>query len=417
MKKLIFTITVFLVSLIIFAVNLGNPINISNEWTILGPMHIAPREGISSVPFFSDIDKYSKKTFNYRFFEGKDIEFFTVNSDDGRLHLEGDTIPFLALQDAFGFSGVLNQYYAFNEIESETSLTGIVYAGGVSSFYVNGKKYIGDAYDFNRVYSPVDFKRGKNSISFVLSGYYSYADAYIEIYTIGDPFVFNEKEAVLFDIIRDSIMSEFISVQAVNSSYKDIEIKIRISEKDTNFIFEEKNVKIPHLGIKNIPIRVSMKNPISKGDKTQIKLSIDCGDFSKEESLEFKVSNIHDVRRETFISETDSSIQYYAVRLPEEFSENSVYPLIISLHGAGVKAEGQASAYRESKTSILCCPTNRGEYGFDWQELGRIDFLEAKREIEKKYHIDKERISLTGHSMGGHGTMYLGSLYAQYFRR
>ncbi len=43
---------------------------------------------------------------------------------------------------------------------------------------------------------------------------------------------------------------------------------------------------------------------------------------------------------------------------------------------------------------------------------GRIDALEVLEIAKKKIHLDPQRIYLTGHSMGGHGTWYLGSTYA-----
>ena len=62
----------------------------------------------------------------------------------------------------------------------------------------------------------------------------------------------------------------------------------------------------------------------------------------------------------------------------------------------------------------IVAPTNRRRYGFDWQDWGRLDALEALDWMSTP-EIDPDRIYLTGHSMGGHGTWYLGALYAHRF--
>jgi len=388
---------------------------IPDNWICIGPMFSSPREGATSIPFFSDIKKYENKNLDYRFFTGKNIEFFNVKSKEGILSLESDTIPFIRSQNAFGLSGVLSQYYAYCEFESESQQIAIIYAGKVSSFYLNNKKFIGDIYNHEKTYTPVEIMPGKNTISFIMSGYYGYSNAYIKIYETKAPFLLNEKNSIVFDIIDDSLMEEMISIQIINTSKSDLNIEITKNEYDTIFSIEEKHIKIPYLSIKNIPLKISMKRPISKIDTTDISIVIKVDSFTSTEKIKLNVKKLKQNRKETFISDIDSSVQYYALRLPNNYSSENEYPLIISLHGAGVKAEGLVESYRETDKSIIVCPTNRGEYGFDWQEFGRLDFLETFRKIKEKYKINPVKISLTGHSMGGHGTMYIGTLYAHLF--
>ncbi|MHC4472798.1 MAG: carboxylesterase family protein, partial [Planctomycetota bacterium] len=91
------------------------------------------------------------------------------------------------------------------------------------------------------------------------------------------------------------------------------------------------------------------------------------------------------------------------------------YALYLSLHGAGVNAWRQASAYRQKRDAFVVAPTNRRRYGFDWQDWGRLDALEALEYVLAHYPIDPSRVYLTGHSMGGHGAWYLGTLYPSRF--
>ena len=56
-------------------------------------------------------------------------------------------------------------------------------------------------------------------------------------------------------------------------------------------------------------------------------------------------------------------------------------------------------------------PTNRRPFGFDWEDWGRLDAIEVLDLAQKRLRTDPEHTYLTGHSMGGHGTWYLGAVY------
>src|SRR5690606_6649980 len=59
----------------------------------------------------------------------------------------------------------------------------------------------------------------------------------------------------------------------------------------------------------------------------------------------------------------------------------------------------------------LVAPTNRRPRGFNWEDWGRIDALEVLALAKQSLQPDSQRIYLTGHSMGGHGTWFLGATY------
>jgi len=114
--------------------------------------------------------------------------------------------------------------------------------------------------------------------------------------------------------------------------------------------------------------------------------------------------------RRTFISEIDGSVQYYGVRQGQ--AEAGQKPaLFLSVHGAGVKALRQAGSYQAKDWGHVIAPTNRREFGFDWEDWGRLDAMEALADAESHYGTDPTRTYLTGHSMGGHGAWYLGAIY------
>ncbi|MDD3802819.1 MAG: prolyl oligopeptidase family serine peptidase [bacterium] len=384
------------------------------EWKVLGPMHASLKDFSLPVEFHADFNDYRQKKFNYRFFNQELLEFSEFSFQNKIISLSSDTLKMKSAWDAMGLSGILTSYYCFSSFHSKKEKVLLAEVGGVSGFYINSVKYPGDPYKTGKIKIPVLVKEGENSISFITSGYYGYFEGYTKIYEPENIIVFLQNATLVFDIIKDSLMKGVVSVCLLNSTAEWQRVKVFSSERDSLFAVEERTDILPPMGVKNIPLSISMKEK-SIGEEEFAEILIESGTDTLRTNLNFKVKNLNEVRKETFVSEVDSSVQYYAVRLPEDFSTSLFYPLSVSLHGAGVKAENQAMAYRSSKTHILVCPTNRGEFGFDWQDLGRIDFLEVLKKIKEKYRIIDSEISLTGHSMGGHGAMYLGSLYGWMF--
>jgi len=60
----------------------------------------------------------------------------------------------------------------------------------------------------------------------------------------------------------------------------------------------------------------------------------------------------------------------------------------------------------------LVAATNRRPRGFNWEDWGRLDALEVLDLAKNKFTPDPQHIYLTGHSMGGHGTWFLGATYS-----
>jgi len=134
--------------------------------------------------------------------------------------------------------------------------------------------------------------------------------------------------------------------------------------------------------------------------------------------LKLRVCKPGDPRRCTFRSRIDGSVQYYGlIPAQADGSETPACPpgLVLTLHGASVEAIGQAQAYAAKPGLVIVAPTNRRPYGFDWEDWGRLDALEVLDRALERYHIDRARVYLTGHSMGGHGTWHIGTTYPDRF--
>ena len=139
----------------------------------------------------------------------------------------------------------------------------------------------------------------------------------------------------------------------------------------------------------------------------------------------------------TFFSSADESNQPYAIYLPEDFDETRKYPLVVFLHGAlsnhrlGLRrafGEGNKQGpdfgrpgftpaetdlevtrfYPELKSVdyIVAAPFARGTAGY--QGIPEQDVYDMLADIKRKFSIDEDRTYLTGLSMGGGGTLWIG---------
>ena len=119
--------------------------------------------------------------------------------------------------------------------------------------------------------------------------------------------------------------------------------------------------------------------------------------------------------RRTFISGMDQSVQFFGERRPASVDAEASYGLALSLHGAGVNAHNLAGDYSSKDWAYVAAATNRRRFGFDWQAWGRRDAIEVLEHVMAHRGIDPTRVHLTGHSMGGHGTWHVGTLFPDRF--
>lgn len=105
----------------------------------------------------------------------------------------------------------------------------------------------------------------------------------------------------------------------------------------------------------------------------------------------------------------------YALYVPETYDPDTAYPLIVCLHGAGFTGDSYLERWQarlEEKT-ILACPTMMG--GAWWTPGGEMLVTAMIDDVRSKYHIDPDRVYLTGMSNGGIGAYLIGMFHADRF--
>src|SRR5262245_22258853 len=124
-------------------------------------------------------------------------------------------------------------------------------------------------------------------------------------------------------------------------------------------------------------------------------------------------SDDRDGKQESQQLDTQIKVQMkYLLYLPQEYSKQESWPLLLFLHGAGergdnlelVKVHGPPKLIAEGKEFPFIvvspqCPKDRW-----WQAMELSALLD---EIVEKYKVDQDRIYVTGLSMGGFGTWSL----------
>lgn len=128
----------------------------------------------------------------------------------------------------------------------------------------------------------------------------------------------------------------------------------------------------------------------------------------------------------SFHSVVDGTDQPYGLYLPPDFDEKKAYPLVVMLHGAGSNhrlalrrvfgksnKEGEndvdASLYFpawEDVQYIVATPLARGTMGY--QGVAEKDVWDMIADVKRRFKTDENRAYLTGLSMGGGGTLWIG---------
>ncbi len=297
--------------------------------------------------------------------------------------------------------------YVYWPVCSERRQVMILEAAGHRCVYVNGDIRAGDPYGHGYLHLPVLLQQGTNQFLFQAGR----GNFRARLVPAPGPLVLETADSTLPDIIageNDALWGATVILNATTNS-------MLASLHAVGGESSESLVTIPPLGICKAPWLLSP--PGVPQFSNTVSIALEAADVSGgsqarvRSTISLRVRQPTQTHRRTFRSEIDNSVQYYALNLASVAAGQRTRPaLFLSLHGAGVEAQGQADAYSPKPWGHIVCPTNRRPYGFDWEEWGRWDAIEVLGLAATRLDVDPARIYLTGHSMGGHGTWQLGAL-------
>lgn len=143
------------------------------------------------------------------------------------------------------------------------------------------------------------------------------------------------------------------------------------------------------------------------------------------------------IQKQTYdFKEASREMEYY-LYVPRSYEKDTGTPLIVLLHGLGSKPKdviqyAGITSEAEEHGYIVAAPygyNSRGWYGSQGEgrgfirpnsadpdnlgELSEKDVLNVLGIIQEEFNIDENRIYLMGHSMGGGGTIHIGTTYPE----
>lgn len=289
--------------------------------------------------------------------------------------------------------------YAFFTVDSASTKTMLLEAKGNGVVYVNGVPRAGDVYSFGYLSLPVRLKAGRNEFLFsVARGSFS-----AKLIDPLKPISLDLRDATLPDIVsgeRGALWGAFVVRNATEVDQSSLVLDVNGTRTPVKTLVGEASAKV---GFRMQPNRT--------GEYT-IKL-LSAGKVVDEAKFKLRLREPKQIHKRTFVSQIDGSVQYYAVNPAQNGTVGN--SMVLSLHGASVEALGQCEAYGPKANFTIVCPTNRRPFGFDWEDVGRLDALEVLEHARQLYRPSPAHVYLTGHSMGGHGTWNIGALFPDKF--
>lgn len=307
-------------------------------------------------------------------------------------------------------SGSLGSGYLYLTYNAAQAQTALLVATGHSMLYVNGTPHAGDMYRYGWMNIPILLKKGLNEIYIRSAGMGRFANIKVSMEFPTKQLSILKTDPTLPFLVKDESKGELVAgVVVLNSSVKDLStlsIKATLAGKTITSSLPV----ISSLLSRKVAVKIAVPDQIEKGNYP-LQLSLyDGNKLVDTATLTLSAVNKGEHASYTFISKIDGSVQYYA--LAPQTNPTAHPSLFLSVHGAEVEAISQARAYKPKADGPIVAPTNRRPRGFNWEDWGRLDALEVLEIAKNRFTPNPQKIYLTGHSMGGHGTWYLGATYA-----
>ena len=319
--------------------------------------------------------------------------------------------------------GALGNGYLHLRWEEDSARPALVRVRGADLFYLNGEIRVGDRYATGWTRLPAQLAAGTNELLLLCHR----GRAMVEIEPIrAHPFLWTV-EPLLPELVADGNSGEawgsvLVGLGEHMGRVGTLALRAR-TEGGVARVPALKETRAPELAapdmLMEVPFRIA-HGPLDEAGSLPLRVelvrsehrNLAAAEVLDTWELELNVREPGQARRVTFESGIDGSIQTYSVRPASPQLDDAERPgILLSLHGAGVQAHSQVGSISAKPWAHVVAATNRRPFGFDWEDWGRLDALEVLAHAARTHEHDPRRVWLSGHSMGGHGTLQLGALF------
>jgi len=393
MKNLIFSCGLLLLSIISFA----QKVHYFTTGLGIGPVHQYGREAIYK-------DKLAYLLYNDSLITPKEggslstglseLKWKPVQSDTSH-RFRGDSF---------------SNGYVYLTYDSKKEQSAILNVTGNDMVFVNGTPRGGDVYRYGWMNLALKLKKGRNEFYVRVARFGRFGGITAKLTFPEKPVFLNTADITMPNAVvglkNDSLWVGVVVVNTSSAPLNGLSVKTDVGGRS---IVTPLPV-ISAFSTRKVGVLVNAGSSVPP-NKFPVKLNLFQNNKDLDSKLiEMETSEAGKQYSRTFISDIDGSVQYYAVS--PYIGNAGVQPaLFFSVHGAEVQAISQARAYKPKDWGVLVAPTNRRPRGFNWEDWGRLDALEVLEIAKRTFNPDPSKIYLTGHSMGGHGTWFLGATY------
>ncbi|MBI2190715.1 MAG: dienelactone hydrolase family protein [Planctomycetes bacterium] len=110
--------------------------------------------------------------------------------------------------------------------------------------------------------------------------------------------------------------------------------------------------------------------------------------------------------------------QELVIGVPDTYSSSKPSPALLALHGMGGSGRQAAEAWAAAAAEhglLLACPTAHPRWGFGITTSSQRHLRAARDWMLRQLHVDADRLSVSGVSMGGHATWHLAAHHPDWF--
>ncbi len=255
--------------------------------------------------------------------------------------------------------------FGYAEITAPKEEVMILEASGHGLVFVNGEPHSGDVYNFGIVKIPVLLHAGKNA--FLFRAGRGQLKAHLTRPTA--PVIFNTADVTFPDVTGEAgkeYWAAAIVMNATTEPQKNLTLDAKVGKAQIQTV-------VPFLApltVYKAPFRIKIAEPITTPNG-QLELSVHentggdssnakVGKLLSKVMFSLPVRKPEQTHKETFKSSIDDSVQYFAVTPALPNPKIAPPGLILTLHGAGVEAAGQAPCYSRKPGFYVVAPPIAG---------------------------------------------------------